>query len=217
MRKLAIIFLALLVACSGQQKKEDETKKSEAMPKQKQEAAKEYALTKDGNPIVTFKTTMGDFDVEVFADSCPIHGANFLRLVDGEVYDDNIFHRVIPDFMIQTGDPTGTGRGDPGYWLEQEAKPFKYKNLRSYIAMAQTGDGRINGSQFYILVKDSPHLDNKFPCFARVISGMDVVDKISKVKTDKNDRPVEDVRIISARRKLKSAESEGNTETTGAH
>jgi cyclophilin family peptidyl-prolyl cis-trans isomerase len=212
MKKLALIFLTLLVACSGQQKKEDETKKAEPMLKEKQEAPKEYALSKDGNPIVTFKTTMGDFDVEVFADSCPIHGGNFLKLVDAEYYDDNIFHRVIPNFMVQTGDPTSTGSGDPGYWLEQEAKPFKYKNLRSYIAMAQTNDGRINGSQFYILVKDSPHLDNKFPCFARVISGMDVVDKISKVKTDKNDRPLEDVRIITAKRKVKTPEMAGKTE-----
>ena len=207
MRKLAFIFLALLMACSGQQKQGD-AQKSEETPTLKKEAPKEYVLSEAGNPIVTIKTTMGDIDVEVFADSCPIHAANFLKLVDAEIYDDNVFHRVIANFMIQTGDPSGTGGGGPGYDLEPE--PVKYKNKRGYVAMAQSPQA-INGSQFYILVADSPHLDDKFPCFAKVISGMDVVDKISKVKT-KNDRPVEDVRIITARRKVKTDEMAGKTE-----
>jgi cyclophilin family peptidyl-prolyl cis-trans isomerase len=197
MRKYVLIFLALFVACSGQEKKEDKTEQAKIMPKPAVEKKVEYARTEAGNPIVQVKTTMGDFEIEVFADSCPVHGNNFLQLVEDEYYDDNIFHRVIPNFMIQTGDPTGTGGGNPGYSLEPE--PVKYKNKRSYIAMAQSAK-EINGSQFYILVADSPHLDDKFPCFARVISGMDVVDAISKVKT-KNERPVVPVKIITARPK----------------
>lgn len=193
MKKLALVMLALMVACSGQQKKE-EGEKAEEMPKLKMETPVEYARTEAGNPIVLFKTSMGDFEVEVFEKDCPIHAGNFLKLVEEDIYDDNIFHRVIANFMIQTGDPTGTGGGGPGYMLDPE--PIKYKNVRGNIAMAQSADG-INGSQFYILVADSDHLDNQFPCFARIISGMDVVDAISKVKTA-SDRPVEEVKIIEA-------------------
>lgn len=197
MRGFAILILALLVACSGNQKKEDKQAQTEAPPRPAVEKKVEYARTETGNPVVEFQTTMGNFAVEVFEKDCPVHAANFLKLVEEEYYDDNIFHRVASNFIIQTGDPTGTGKGTPGYMLEQEKKPFLYKNKRSYIAMAQTSDGQINGSQFYILVKDSPHLDDAFPCFARVISGMDIADAISKVKTEK-ERPLEDVRIITA-------------------
>jgi len=205
MRKYVVILLALFVACSGQEKKEDKTEQAQIKPKVAEEKIIEYARTEAGNPIVQVKTTMGDFEIEVFADSCPIHAKNFLNLVEGEIYNDNIFHRVIPNFMIQTGDPTGTGGGGPDYMLDPE--PIKYKNKRSYIAMAQSPQG-INGSQFYILVADSPHLDNQFPCFARVISGMNVVDAISKVKTQ-DDRPVENVKIITA--KPKPAEAPADT------
>ncbi len=195
MRKLAVILLALFVACSGQQKKEDEADTQEPTKKLKMTEKVEYARTEAGNPIVLMKTTMGDMEIEVFEKDCPIHAANFLKLVEAEYYDDVIFHRVIPNFMIQTGDPTGTGGGGPGYRLEME--PIVHKNIRGNIAMAQSPQG-VNGSQFYIVVKDSPHLDNQFPCFARVISGMDVADSISKVKTGANDKPVEDVKIVTA-------------------
>lgn len=199
MKKFAVLFMAslvaLFIACSGSQKKEEKTEKMEPAPKPAVEKKVEYARTAEGNPIVTVETSMGNFDVEVFEKDCPIHAANFLKLVEADYYSDMIFHRVVPDFMIQTGDPLGTGRGTPGYMLDQEKKPFKYTNKRGFLAMAQTADGQINGSQFYILVKDSPHLNDKFPCFGKVISGMDVVDAISKVKT-KSDRPIEDVKLI---------------------
>jgi len=194
MRKLAVVLLALFVACSGQQQSEDKAETKETPKKMKMTEKVEYARTEAGNPIVLLQTTMGDMEIEVFEKDCPIHAANFLKLVEAEYYDDVIFHRVIPDFMIQTGDPTGTGGGGPGYRLEME--PIKHKNIRGNIAMAQSGQG-VNGSQFYIVVKDSPHLDNQFPCFARVIKGMEVADAISKVKTV-NDKPVEDVKIITA-------------------
>ena len=207
MRKYVVMLLALFVACSGQEKKEDKTGQTQIIPKPAVEEKVEYARTEAGNPIVQVKTTMGDFEIEVFETDCPIHAKNFLNLVEGNIYDDNIFHRVIPNFMIQTGDPTGTGGGGPGYMIDSE--PIKYQNKRSYIAMAQPPQG-INGSQFYILVADSPHLDNQFPCFAKVISGMDVVDAISKVKTEA-DRPVETVKIITARPKP----AETPADTTG--
>ena len=202
MRKLAVMLLALIVACSGQQSKEEKAEGNKDVPKMKMEEKVEYARTEAGNPIVVLKTSMGDIEVEVFEKDCPIHAANFLKLVEADYYDDNIFHRVIPNFMIQTGDPTGTGGGNPGYRLENE--PLVHKNIRGNIAMAQSGQG-INGSQFYIVIKDQPHLDGPtpplnqpFPCFARVLSGMDVVDKISKVKTGEGDRPVEEIKIIEA-------------------
>lgn len=210
MRKYVVMLLALFVACSGQEKKEDKTEQTQIKPKAAVEKKVEYARTEAGNPIVQVKTTMGDFDIEVFEKDCPIHAKNFLQLVEGEIYDNVIFHRVIANFMIQTGDPTGTGGGGPGYMLDPE--PVKNQNKRSYIAMAQSPQG-VNGSQFYILVADSPHLDNQFPCFARVISGMDVVDAISKVKT-KADRPVETVKIITARPKPAEAPADTSAKET---
>ena len=193
MRKLAVIMLAGLIVFACDKKEEQKAEQTKTLKPAVEEKV-EYALTEAGNPIVMMKTSMGDIEIEVFADSCPIHAKNFLKLVESEIYDDNIFHRVIANFMIQTGDPTGTGGGGPGYILKPE--PVKYNNKRSYLAMAQSPQG-VNGSQFYILVNDSPHLDNKFPCFAKVIKGMDVVDAISKVTTKKN-RPVETVKIIEA-------------------
>ncbi len=203
MRKYAVVLLALLVACSGQQKKEEE-KQAEEISKPAVEKKVVYARTEAGNPIVLMKTSMGDIEIEVFEKDCPIHGGNFLKLVENEFYDDVSFHRIVPGFVIQGGDPTGTGGGGPGYRLEPEKS--KYKNKRSYIAMAQSPQG-INGSQFYILLGDAPHLDPKFPCFARVIKGMDVVDAISKVKVEKQ-KPIEPVKIIEARLKTVSEEKE---------
>ncbi len=206
MRKLAVILLALAVACGGQQKQEEaKTEEPQESKKLMMEEEVEYARTEAGNPIVILETTMGEIEVEVYEKDSPIHAPNFLKLVEADYYDNNVFHRVIEDFMVQTGDPTGTGGGGPGYTLEME--PLVHKNIRGNMAMAQSAQG-VNGSQFYILVSDQPHLDNPtppanqpFPCFAGVINGMDVVDKISEVETDANNRPVEDVRIIEARPK----------------
>ncbi|MCD6161140.1 MAG: peptidylprolyl isomerase [candidate division Zixibacteria bacterium] len=164
------------------------------------------------------KTTMGDIEIEVFEKDCPIHAKNFLKLVENEYYDDLTFHRIAKDFVIQGGDPTGTGGGGPGYRLDMEekvevgkkgkkTKQFKYKNKRSYLAMAQSAQG-VNGSQFYILVNDAPHLDAKFPCFAKVIKGMDVVDAINKVKTQ-NSKPVEPVKMLEVKPKPPTPPAEG--------
>jgi len=208
MRKYAVVLLALFIACSGQQKKE-EKEQAEEIAKPVVEKKVEYARTDAGNPIVLMKTSMGDIEIEVFEKECPIHGGNFLKLVENEFYDDVTFHRIAPGFVIQGGDPTGTGGGGPGYRLEPEKS--KYKNKHSYIAMAQSPQG-INGSQFYILLGDAPHLDPKFPCFARVINGMDVVDAISKVKVEKQ-KPVEPVKIIEACPKVATEKEEMTEES----
>ncbi|MDD1653479.1 MAG: peptidylprolyl isomerase, partial [Methanomicrobiales archaeon] len=110
--------------------------------------------------------------------------------------DGSIFHRVIPDFMIQGGDPTGTGRGGPGYTIRDEFKPNN-RNDRGTIAMANAGPNT-GGSQFFINLVNNTHLNTGHPVFGKVVEGMDVVDRIGKTKTDRSDRPVQEVKIIKA-------------------
>ena len=126
----------------------------------------------------------------------PITTGNFLSLVEKGFYDGVIFHRIIDGFMIQGGDPEGTGMGGPGYTIEDEFTDNN-RNDRGTIAMANAGPNT-GGSQFFINLVDNNFLDDKHPAFGKVIEGMDVVDKISKVETDSNDRPLEEVVIVRA-------------------
>ncbi len=144
---------------------------------------------------VTLKTTMGDIVIELDA-GMPITTGNFKKLVGEKFYDGTIFHRVIEDFMIQGGDPTGSGRGGPGYTIKDEFTKDNH-NVRGTIAMANAGPNT-GGSQFFINLVDNTFLDGKHPVFGKVVKGMDVVDKISKVQKDRNDKPLQDVKIISA-------------------
>src|SRR2546427_11910384 len=136
---------------------------------------------------VLLQTTMGDVKIELFDKTMPITAANFRTLVEKKFYDGTIFHRVIPDFMIQGGDPKGTGYGGPGYTIKDEL-PADNRNVRGTISMANSGPNT-GGSQFFINTVDNRGLDRKHPVFGKVVSGMDVVDKISKVPTDGDDRP----------------------------
>jgi cyclophilin family peptidyl-prolyl cis-trans isomerase len=141
----------------------------------------------------TMKTNHGTIELELFDEDAPKTVENFTKLARDGFYDGVIFHRIIPDFMIQGGDPTGTGRGGPGYTFEDE--PNDHKVERGALAMANAGPNT-NGSQFFIVTADScPWLDGKHTVFGRVTSGMDVVDAIEKVDTDAGDRPREDVVI----------------------
>jgi peptidyl-prolyl cis-trans isomerase B (cyclophilin B) len=141
----------------------------------------------------TVHTSQGAIEVELFDDDAPKTVENFVKLARDGFYDDVTFHRVIPDFMIQGGDPTGTGSGGPGYTFEDEFNDNKV--VRGALAMANAGPNT-NGSQFFIVTAGAtPWLDGKHTVFGRVTSGMDVVDKISKVDTDANDKPREDVTI----------------------
>ena len=141
----------------------------------------------------TLHTNHGAIDVELFDDDAPKTVENFVKLAREGFYDGVIFHRVIPDFMVQGGDPTGTGRGGPGYTFEDEFN--KNKVERGALAMANAGPNT-NGSQFFIVTAEAtPWLDGKHTVFGRVTSGMDVVDTISAVATDSNDKPHEDVTI----------------------
>ena len=141
----------------------------------------------------TLNTSKGPIAVELFDDDAPKTVENFRTLAEKGFYDGVIFHRVIPDFMIQGGDPTGTGSGGPGYEFEDEFNDNKV--VRGALAMANRGPGT-NGSQFFIVTAEAtPWLDGKHTVFGRVTDGMDVVDAISSVETDAGDRPREDVKI----------------------
>ena len=143
----------------------------------------------------TLQTNHGSIRLELFDEDAPKTVDNFTKLARKGFYNGVIFHRIIPDFMIQGGDPTGTGSGGPGYQFEDEFN----ENLveRGALAMANAGPNT-NGSQFFIVTADAcPWLDGKHTVFGRVISGMEVIDAIEKVETGSNDRPLEDVRIES--------------------
>ena len=154
----------------------------------------------NGPTKVLLQTSMGNITIQL-RDDMPITAANFKNLVQEGTYDGTIFHRVIDDFMIQGGDPTGTGFGDPSIpTIEDEfsSNSTNNRNSRGTIAMANTGQPNSGSSQFFISVVYNSHLDNKHPVFGDVIEGMDVVDAISKVARDASDKPLQNVTIIKA-------------------
>ena len=141
----------------------------------------------------TLHTNHGAIEVELFPDDAPKTVDNFVKLARDGFYDGLIFHRVIPDFMIQGGDPTGTGSGGPGYSFEDEFNQHKVE--RGALAMANAGPNT-NGSQFFIVTTESaPWLDGKHTVFGRVTGGMDVVEALSRLETDSRDRPRDEARI----------------------
>jgi len=144
---------------------------------------------------VLLETTMGDVKIELL-DGMPITTGNFRKLVEKGFYNSTIFHRVIPGFMIQGGDPQGTGLGGPGYTIKDELPPSN-RNARGTISMANAGPNT-GGSQFFINVVDNNRLDSKHPAFGRVVAGMEVVDAISRTPTDREDRPRTKVMIRKA-------------------
>ena len=174
------------------------------------------------NPTATIHTTHGDIEIELFEDRAPRTVENFVGLAthdpaadadpapetntwedpeSDEIRGDGLyngveFHRVIDDFMIQTGDPTGTGRGGPGYEFEDEFHPELRHDSAGVVSMANSGPNT-NGSQFFITLDATPHLDDKHAVFGKVVDGMDVVEEIGSLPTDGQDRPQEDASIES--------------------
>ncbi len=143
----------------------------------------------------TMRTSEGEIALELFDADAPKTVDNFAKLAEDGFYDGLIFHRIIPRFMIQGGDPQGTGTGGPGYTFEDEIN--QHKVVRGALAMANSGPNT-NGSQFFIVtVDEAPWLDGKHTVFGRVTDGMDVVDRLEAVETDARDRPVEPVGIES--------------------
>lgn len=148
------------------------------------------------NPIITIQMKNGGImKAELYPEIAPETVKNFVDLAAKGFYNGLIFHRVIPGFMIQGGDPQGTGMGGPGYTIKGEfsANGFKndLKHTRGVLSMARAMDPNSAGSQFFIMHEDSPHLDGQYAAFGKLIEGIEVVDDIASVRTDYNDRPLE--------------------------
>lgn len=152
------------------------------------------------NPVVTFTMENGDvIKAELYPDVAPVSVNNFISLIQKSFYDGLIFHRVIRGFMIQGGDPEGTGCGGPGYSIKGEFSANGVENhlkhTEGVLSMARSMAPDSAGSQFFIMHKNAPHLDGSYAAFGKVIEGMDAVNKIAETATDYSDRPLEDQRI----------------------
>jgi cyclophilin family peptidyl-prolyl cis-trans isomerase len=158
-------------------------------------ATRAYATDKKPKrPTATFETRMGNFKIELFNDLAPKTCRSFMDLAERKFFDGIIFHRVIDGFMIQGGDPTGTGTGGPGYTIPDEFGPGLAHDAPGILSMANAGPNT-GGSQFFITLAATPWLDGKHAIFGKVIEGMDVVEAIGKVKTGPNDKPITQVVI----------------------
>ena len=154
------------------------------------------AIQAKGEGLVKIKieTTLGDIYADLYAKEAPKTVENFVTLAKKGFYDGIIFHRVIPGFMIQTGDPTGTGMGGPGYSFADEFSPNLKHDKPGVISMANAGPGT-NGSQFFITEVPTPHLNNHHSVFGQVTQGMDIVKKIVTAPRDGNDKPLQDIKM----------------------
>lgn len=152
-------------------------------------------------PIVTIKTSNGTIELELYPDIAPNTVNNFISLVKKGFYNGTTFHRIIPKFMIQGGDPKGNGTGGPGYSIRGEFTSNHFQNdlkhTRGVISMARTVNPNSAGSQFFIMVDDSPYLDGEYAAFGKVTSGMEEVDRIVAVPRDYDDKPLEEQKIVS--------------------
>ncbi len=199
-RKLSVVVLWVGAAAFAAPKASSKSSGEGKFMKEAEQGKELYA---------TFQTTQGDIVVRLFSKDAPKTVANFVGLATGEkewtdpktktkekkpLYDGTIFHRVIPNFMIQGGDPTGTGMGSPGYSFEDEFQSGRKFDKVGILAMANAGPGT-NGSQFFITTATPGHLNNRHTIFGEVVSGYDVVEKIAAVPRDSRDKPKTDVVI----------------------
>lgn len=184
---IMMLFVAatlVLTACGGAQSAPPAANPPAAEPAKQTPA--------QANSIAKFETTKGNFTVELFEDKTPVTAKNFIDLANKGFYNGTLFHRVIDNFMIQGGDPQGNGTGGPGYTIPDEFHPSLKHTGPGLLSMANRGPNT-GGSQFFITLAPTPWLDNKHAIFGKVIEGLDVVQKIGKVKTGANDKPLEDV------------------------
>ena len=193
-RILVLLISVLLFSCSNGEIREDKQEKT--VTKGKDKKVTELMNVSDSEMLVaTVKTNVGSFEIELFATKVPKTVENFVGLATSGKYDGVIFHRVIPNFMLQGGDPTGTGRGGESYWGGKFADEFD-SSLKhdepGMLSMANAGPNT-NGSQFFVTLVPTPWLDGKHAIFGEVISGMDVVEAIGKSKTGAMDKPVNDI------------------------
>lgn len=188
---ILMTFVVVLAACGTSESKND---------KSSGQATNEYASQVTENPIVTI--TMENDEkvvIELEPKIAPNTVANFISLVKSGYYDGLIFHRVIPGFMVQGGDPEGTGMGGPDYSIKGEFSSNGFENSmtheRGVLSMARTEQPDSAGSQFFIMVEEAKHLDGDYAAFGKVIEGMDIVDKIAAAERDGSDKPLEDQKM----------------------
>ena len=160
-----------------------------------------YRQTKNRTDLIWIEMENGDVMIaELYPDKAPITVDNFKRLVEKGFSDGLIFHRVIPGFMIQGGDPTGTGTGGPGWTIKGEflhnGVRNDLKHTRGVLSMARSMAADSAGSQFFIMHKDAPHLDGSYAAFGKVVEGIEAVDRIAGAETDFSDRPLRDMRMV---------------------
>ena len=186
MKKWILLATVFLMGCASSQVASTTQATSTGTPAQEK---KEDAMTKNKTVKIKIETTMGVIAGELYPDEAPNTVQNFVKLAKKGFYDGIIFHRVIPDFMIQTGDPTGTGMGGPGYQFGDEFSPNLHHDKAGMISMANAGPGT-NGSQFFITDAPTPWLDNRHTIFGQVTEGMDVVHAIAHAERDPRDKPL---------------------------
>lgn len=194
------LFSMILFACSSDDTSEENSSNKEN--EEIEETNHDYAEDVTENPVVTITMESGEKIVaELYPKIAPNTVANFVSLAEKGFYDGVIFHRVIPGFMIQGGDPTGTGRGGPDYSIDGEFTDNGFENSllheRGVISMARAQDPNSAGSQFFIMVETVPQLDGQYAAFGKVIEGMEAVDQIVSVETDASDKPFENQTIQS--------------------
>lgn len=201
---ILFLFSFVFITCSGMN---SENKNQDTSNNTQKETPKMTELKNDTITVAVIQTSMGTVEIELFADKAVKTVQNFVGLAEKKYYDGIIFHRVINNFMIQGGDPTGTGSGGQSVWgkpFEDEVKTGLKHNSEGILSMANAGPNT-NGSQFFITLKDTPWLDGKHTIFGKVISGMDVVKAIGKVQVNQNDRPLIDVimKTVTIEKRLK--------------
>lgn len=201
----AIMVSAFVLTGCGTQTENEKTNENTA----KESAEKtDYPSSVKEKPIVTITMEDGkEIVVELDPAAAPNTVANFISLIEDGFYDGLIFHRVIPDFMIQGGDPEGNGSGGPGYSIEGEFSSNGFENNisheRGVISMARTPDPNSAGSQFFIMVKEAPHLDGEYAAFGKVIEGMETVDAIVTAERGDMDKPLEDQKMKTVKVDIK--------------
>ena len=201
---ISAVLSISIVGCSNS--KANEKSKGENNPKQTEEKIDEKDL-----PEVTIKVKdYGTMKGVLYPNKVPNTVNNFIALANSGFYDNLTFHRVIKDFMIQGGDPEGNGTGGPGYSIKGEFSSNGFdndlKHTEGVLSMARARDKDSGGSQFFIMTKDSPHLDGDYASFGKITEGLDVLHKIEDVKTDSNDKPLNEVKIESIKVDTKGKE-----------
>ncbi len=185
-----IVIIALLVVLNNRLRPREKP-----LPSPDKDFAEMVAAqqSKENKMIATIETNKGTFSFALFSEDAPNTVASFVDLARKGFYDGTIFHRVVPGFVIQGGDPTGTGMGGPGYTIKAEFN--KRKHVAGTVAMARTADPDSAGSQFYVCLAPAPNLDGSYTVFGQVVEGMDAVQAIGVVATDRDDRPLEKIAI----------------------